>query len=766
MKSEDFIPKDLANQIAKAVAEGFKKGSEKAFSGQSFLDDLNESMKEYSKEQKTQQFNNLVQQRALDKQISTKEAEVDILAKLAKEQNNAVIRELQQNAAITERLMLNAELMGNMKAFYGFQEKLSKMQGDITGLQEENATITKQVDLYKKILKQKQEEEKLDQKKEAVKEKIHEVTDALKKQIGITQDLIDLLKTPELAKAVFAEQMAEKLGEVYESFEKLNQSGLSLGQRIDYMTKGFSLMSLAGLSDTKGVLDGMNETFGSLNGLTSSEVDHLGHLAKSMGVTGQEALALAENFSKLPGETMETATHTADFVKDLAKANNVAPGKITKEIAKNTELIAVGGYRGAKAFAEAAMKAQKMGVELSTTAKVMNSLLNFEDSINKQMEASVLLGREINLDKARELALNGKSVEATQEILRNVGGQAAFEKMNVLQKQALAAAAGMTVEELQKGLDAQIETNKYSGEQTSDLKERLGFITEVGGGIVGFFKEYGLAILAATQLMSTLKLQKLGVLALDKVSSLFSKTELSFAEKRVLVAQRLAAAKKAEAGGSFLGAGAAAAVGPMLAFGAAVLMVGAGLGIAALGMSKLVESFSGLGDAAGPAAVAVLGLSAAFAIMVPSLVALATTSAATIGPMLALGAAVMLIGGGVAIASLGLAKMAESSKGLTDIGDALVNMGTGLSSIALNGYKALPIFAALTGLASVAPALSTLGEAFGGPKVGKEEEASKMDDLISEVRALKEVINKGGAVYMDSRKVGEALRLYGYTTKV
>ena len=318
-------------------------------------------------------------------------------------------------------------------------------------------------------------------------------------------------RDPKVFGAFMLTQMAEKVHEVYEGFEQLSTSGLTVGQRIDSMAKGFSLMSMIGLSDTKGVLAGMVESMGTMNSLTSTEVDHVGHLAKEMGVTGQEAFGLVEGFSKLPGETMATAAHAADYVKSLSKANGVAPGKITKEIAKNTELIALGGYKGAKAFTDAAMKAQKMGVELSTTKNVMSGLLNFEDSINKQMEASVLLGKEINLDRARQLALEGKSVEATAEVLKNVGGQAEFDRMNVLEKEALAAASGMTVEELNKAVDAQAEYNKYHGEDVAAWKTGLGYAMEYGGAVGGFLKENGLLLLSTIQFMSQFNIMtKLG----------------------------------------------------------------------------------------------------------------------------------------------------------------------------------------------------------------------------------------------------------------
>ena len=41
------------------------------------------------------------------------------------------------------------------------------------------------------------------------------------------------------------------------------------------------------------------------------------------------------------------------------------------------------------------------------------------------------------------------------EVLKNIGGSAEFDKMNVIQKKALAESNGMSLEELQKSINAQ-----------------------------------------------------------------------------------------------------------------------------------------------------------------------------------------------------------------------------------------------------------------------------------------------------------------------
>ena len=103
-----------------------------------------------------------------------------------------------------------------------------------------------------------------------------------------------------------------------------------------------------------------------------------------------------------------------------------------------------------KNFQDAAIKAKKLGMSVATTAKSASSLLDFESSIEKQMEASLLLGRQINLDKARQLAFDDDLSGLQDEILKQVGGQAEFAGLRSVQKQALADAVGVDIAELSK----------------------------------------------------------------------------------------------------------------------------------------------------------------------------------------------------------------------------------------------------------------------------------------------------------------------------
>ena len=100
----------------------------------------------------------------------------------------------------------------------------------------------------------------------------------------------------------------------------------------------------------------------------------------------------------------------------------------------------------------AAAKAREFGLSLEQTEKIAESLLNFESSIEAELSAELLTGRNLNLEQARLLALNGQTADAAAEIAKQVGTAADFGNMNVIQQEAIAKAAGMSRKELADSL--------------------------------------------------------------------------------------------------------------------------------------------------------------------------------------------------------------------------------------------------------------------------------------------------------------------------
>ena len=523
---------NLTQQIAEAISMGMKQGAQKgkkSFGGADLLSEMKDQLDEIGKAEKANAFSAQVKNKMLNEGISSQRAEIQLLSQQQIAKNNLVKTAAEQRMVELSLLKLQAEQAGNTDLVNMYDARIQKSQEFVDSIQRENNQIASTSKLLDKKLKQQEEEAQLNKDQEEVKAAYEEINKSLKARIGITDELLDQLRTPEMAKAAFAGAAIEKMSQVNETFEQFREMGLSAGQAVEGQFKAMSLNSMLGLSDTKGVLKGVVEEYGNINALSGETVDKLGTMAHHLGISGEEALKLNSSLSQMPGETSETAASAMEHTAHLAEAEGIAGSKVFNDMAKNSGAMALYGKGGAEAFGKSAIELHKMGVEIGTAAKMADGLLNFEDSINKQMEASVLLGKEINLDKARELALNGKLEGATKEVLKNVGSAAEFDKMNVLQKKALAEAAGMTVEELAKSIDAQEEHNKYFGEGAGIMANMTGYVMEYGGAAMGFLKENAMLLMAGLQLLGNENAMKFLGTVYDKI-----KLGLAMAYKGVL----------------------------------------------------------------------------------------------------------------------------------------------------------------------------------------------------------------------------------------
>ena len=175
--------------------------------------------------------------------------------------------------------------------------------------------------------------------------------------------------------------------------------------------------------------------------------------ARTAAATGQSSEDLAKTLSimeSISGASREVLLNQLRSNAAMIEAAGVAPALVMKDIAANAEFFASFAKDGGQNLIGAGVAARNLGLDMSAIASTTEALLDFETSIEKQMEASMLLGRQINLDRARQLALSGDQEGMMQEILKQVGGEAEFNRMNVLQRRALAESVGQSVENLSR----------------------------------------------------------------------------------------------------------------------------------------------------------------------------------------------------------------------------------------------------------------------------------------------------------------------------
>lgn len=223
----------------------------------------------------------------------------------------------------------------------------------------------------------------------------------------------------------------------------------------------------------------LTESFTEMSNQLGFAVDYSGQtletfttLNKRLGLSVEQATALT-SLLKLQGD------NTEDQLDNLTKqigAFNTINGtafdtkQVLGDIANTSAAIQVSFGGSTDALAGAVLEAKNLGTNLATVDKVAESLLNFETSIENELKAELLIGREINLERARLLALNNDLEGVAQELAEQQVDFFEFSKMNRIQQTAIADAMGMGREEMSEMLLQQQRMTMTNDEISSQLE--------------------------------------------------------------------------------------------------------------------------------------------------------------------------------------------------------------------------------------------------------------------------------------------------------
>ena len=124
-----------------------------------------------------------------------------------------------------------------------------------------------------------------------------------------------------------------------------------------------------------------------------------------------------------------------------------------------------------EALTESVAKAKALGITLQDVNNIAGKLLDFESSITSELQAELLIGRDINLEKARLAALNNDQVTLMEEINSQMGDFNDFSNMNRIQQEAFADSLGMSVDQMSDMLLLEQYRNKNFSEIAAEAGE-------------------------------------------------------------------------------------------------------------------------------------------------------------------------------------------------------------------------------------------------------------------------------------------------------
>ena len=199
-------------------------------------------------------------------------------------------------------------------------------------------------------------------------------------------------------------------------------------------------------------------------------IAEVAELTEFMGMGAHEAAQLAK-FSKLSGQ--ELSKTTADMESNFknfvyTERTGLNFKKVMDDVGSVSSAVSMSLGSNPDAIMDAALAAGKLGISLQKVDEIAGSLLDFESSIAAEMEAELLIGKELNLEKARQAALNNDLATVAEELAKNEGAMKAFATGNRIQQEAVAKAMGMSREEMAKMIYQQKLQNGLSEQQAAD----------------------------------------------------------------------------------------------------------------------------------------------------------------------------------------------------------------------------------------------------------------------------------------------------------
>jgi hypothetical protein len=226
----------------------------------------------------------------------------------------------------------------------------------------------------------------------------------------------------------------------------------------------------------------LGKAFGAMRGFTEAQLKDQIKLTKLYGMEEEQAagiqqLALA---NKMTADDVVDATikQTASLAKQTGiQLDNK---KVLNEVAKVSGQLRLQYKNNPALIAQAVVQTEKLGISLEKAKGMANSLLQFEDSISAELEAELLTGKQINLEQARLLALNGKTAEAAAEISKEIGSSAEYSALNVLQQDAYARALGMSADELADMLLYNENINNLGASTKAQIEEQIALAKQKG----------------------------------------------------------------------------------------------------------------------------------------------------------------------------------------------------------------------------------------------------------------------------------------------
>jgi hypothetical protein len=205
-----------------------------------------------------------------------------------------------------------------------------------------------------------------------------------------------------------------------------------------------------------------------LRDVIGTELDIRQSIAQTAKIAGKDAVKLTQS---IIGSTIQ-------FNKLVGTGFNF--NMVMREASKLSGVIGLAFAKYPEKMVKTIMTAKTLGFELQQLDGIASSLLDFETSISKEMEAQILTGKEMDLTRAREASNANDYNTLAQEITKNIGDANYFLGLKRIQQEAIAESVGQTANGLADILKKQELYMKLGATDLKTFNEKIALLEKQG----------------------------------------------------------------------------------------------------------------------------------------------------------------------------------------------------------------------------------------------------------------------------------------------
>ena len=357
------------------------------------------------------------------------------------------------------------------------QKEVEKSEKELATFARKRATATEaEKKIIDKIVEAKQTE--IEHSKELIKD-TNQILDYENQRGKALQYILDKFKNIQsinslLSKTFFLNQMFK----ISEQTTQLQKSLLLSAEQATNLRNDFTAIANASGDNfiTTDKLLAANAALGKQLGFNKdfgADLDkEFVNLTKRVGLTEESAAGFAKA-SILSNRTLKSTAQTASGIVSSVSSQYGIQLDIRDVLneAGAASAIMLSNFKGSSdALVDGVANMKALGTSLSQTDQQAASLLDFETSIENQLKASLLTGKQINLEKARELALNNDLTGVAEELSQQSMDFNEFSNLNRIQQEGIAKSLGLSRDTLAD----QLLKQAVQGKSQSDIVALYG----------------------------------------------------------------------------------------------------------------------------------------------------------------------------------------------------------------------------------------------------------------------------------------------------